>query len=162
MKYMRQVGIIWGMTLAGELLNSLLPFPVPAGVYGLFLLLAALLLGVVKLESVEGTGNFLLDIMPMLFVPSTVGLIEYADQIKEIWLPYALIITCSTVAVMVSTGWLAQRMVESKERKRGRQAKDGPQAAEGTGGQNRPEAAKGPEGGTGEARQSGEQEANKG
>ena len=43
MKYVRQIGIIWGMTLAGELLNLLLPLPVPAGVYGLFLLLAALL-----------------------------------------------------------------------------------------------------------------------
>ena len=48
MKYVRQIGIIWGMTLAGELLNLLLPLPVPAGVYGLFLLLAALLTGAVE------------------------------------------------------------------------------------------------------------------
>ena len=59
MKYVRQIGIIWGMTLAGELLNLLLPLPVPAGVYGLFLLLAALLTGAVKLESVEKPEIFL-------------------------------------------------------------------------------------------------------
>ena len=58
MKYVRQIGIILGITLAGEFLNQILPLPVPAGVYGLFLMLAVLMTGVVKLESVEGTGKF--------------------------------------------------------------------------------------------------------
>lgn len=117
MKYVRQIGIIWGMTMAGEFLNFLLPFPVPAGVYGLFLLLGALLTGVVKVESVEATGNFLMDIMSMMFIPATVGLVEYAQQIKEILVPYTVIIACSTVAVMAATGRLAQVMIERQERK---------------------------------------------
>ena len=70
MKYVRQIGIILGITLAGEFLNQILPLPVPAGVYGLFLMLAALMSGVVKMESVEGTGNFLMDTMSMMFVPA--------------------------------------------------------------------------------------------
>ena len=117
MKYVRQIGIIWGMTMAGEFLNFLLPFPVPAGVYGLFLLLGALLTGVVKIESVEATGNFLMDIMSMMFIPATVGLMEYAQQIGEILVPYTVIIACSTVAVMAATGRLAQVMIERQERK---------------------------------------------
>lgn len=117
MKYVRQIGIIWGMTMAGEFLNFLLPFPVPAGVYGLFLLLVALLTGVVKIESVEATGNFLMDIMSMMFIPATVGLVEYAQQIGEILVPYTVIIACSTVAVMAATGRLAQVMIERQERK---------------------------------------------
>ena len=43
-----------GITLAGEVLNHVVPLPVPAGVYGLFIMLAALMCGAVKLESVEG------------------------------------------------------------------------------------------------------------
>ena len=117
MKYVCQIGIIWGMTMAGEFLNFLLPFPVPAGVYGLFLLLGALLTGVVKIESVEATGNFLMDIMSMMFIPATVGLVEYAQQIGEILVPYTVIIACSTVAVMAATGRLAQVMIERQERK---------------------------------------------
>ena len=115
MKYVRQIGIIWGMTMAGEFLNFLLPFPVPAGVYGLFLLLGALLTGVVKIESVEATGNFLMDIMSMMFIPATVGLVEYAQQIGEILVPYTVIIACSTVAVMAATGRLAQVMIERQD-----------------------------------------------
>ena len=117
MKYVRQIGIIWGMTMAGEFLNFLLPFPVPAGVYGLFLLLGALLTGVVKIESVEATGNFLMDIMSMMFIPATVGLVEYAQQIGEILVPYTVIIACSTVAVMAATGRLAQVIIVRQERK---------------------------------------------
>lgn len=117
MKYVRQIGIIWGMTMAGEFLNLVLPFPVPAGVYGLFLLLGALLAGAVKIESVEATGNFLMDTMSMMFIPATVGLMEYAKQIAEILVPYTVIIACSTVAVMAATGCLAQSMIERQERK---------------------------------------------
>ena len=36
MKYVKQIGIILGVTLAGEALSHFLPFPVPAGVYGPF------------------------------------------------------------------------------------------------------------------------------
>ena len=53
MKLVKEAAIIFGVTMAGELLYTLLPLPVPAGVYGLFLLLFLLLCGAVKLEQVE-------------------------------------------------------------------------------------------------------------
>lgn len=119
MKYVKQIGIILGITLAGECLNQFLPLPVPPGVYGLFLLLGTLLTGAVKLESVEGTGNFLMDTMSMMFIPATVGIIECADQLRTVLLPFLLIIAVSTIAVMAVTGKVAQHMVEKKEREQG-------------------------------------------
>ena len=108
MRVIRECVIIFGITLAGELLNLALPFPVPAGVYGLFLLLALLLSGALKLEQVEETGNFLLEIMPILFVPAAVGLTESYEAVKEILFP--LLITClmSTVIVMAVRDVLLQ------------------------------------------------------
>ena len=38
----------------GEFFRMVIPLPVPASVYGLVLLLAALLTGVIKLDQVEG------------------------------------------------------------------------------------------------------------
>ena len=87
------------------------------GKYGLFLMLTALMSGIVKLESVEGTGNFLMDTMSMMFIPATVGIIESADQLREVLLPFLLIIATSTVIVMAVTGTVAQRMVESGNKK---------------------------------------------
>ena len=118
MKYVRQIGIILGITLAGEFLNQILPLPVPAGVYGLFLMLAALMSGVVKMESVEGTGNFLMDTMSMMFVPATVGILECADELKAVLIPFLIIIAVSTIIVMVVTGKVAQFMMESAEKKK--------------------------------------------
>ena len=118
MKYVRHIGIILGITLAGEFLNQILPLPVPAGVYGLFLMLAALMSGVVKMESVEGTGNFLMDTMSMMFVPATVGILECADELKAVLIPFLIIIAVSTVVVMIVTGKVAQFMMESAEKKK--------------------------------------------
>ncbi len=111
MKYVRECVIIFGITLAGELLNLLLPLPVPAGVYGLFLLLTFLCSGILKLKDIEATGNFLLDIMPILFIPASVGLIESFDAIKVILVPIVVISVLSTVAVMVVTGKVTEAML---------------------------------------------------
>ena len=113
MKYIKESAIIFGITMIGEFLNAILPLPVPAGVYGLFLLCTGLL----KLEDIEATGNFLLDIMPILFIPASVGLIESYDEMKAILVP--LIVTClvSTLVVMGVTGKVTELMVAVLKKK---------------------------------------------
>ena len=66
MKYVKEIVIIFGITMVGELLNKFIPLPVPAGVYGLFILLGGLCSGIIKLSDVEVTGNLLLDLMPVM------------------------------------------------------------------------------------------------
>lgn len=117
MKYVRECVIIFGITLAGELLNLLLPLPVPAGVYGLFLLLLLLCRGILKLADIEATGNFLLDIMPILFIPASAGLIESYDAIKVILVPIVVISILSTIAVMVVTGKVTEAMLRLTRKK---------------------------------------------
>ena len=75
MKYVKEIVIIFGITMVGELLNKFIPLPVPAGVYGLFILLGGLCSGIIKLSDVEVTGNLLLDLMPVMFIPAAVGII---------------------------------------------------------------------------------------
>lgn len=104
MKYVKECVILFGITLIGELLNHVLPLPVPAGVYGLFLLLALLCTGILKLAEIEATGNFLLDIMPVLFIPASVGLIESYEEMQAILIPLGVICLASTMIVMAVTG----------------------------------------------------------
>ena len=86
----------------GSLLN--------AGAFALLLLL--LCTKVLKLEAIEATGNFLLDTMPIMFIPASVGLIDSYDAMKAILIP--LIVTCliSTVVVMGVTGKVTEFMVK--------------------------------------------------
>ena len=80
--------------------------------------------GWVRLESVEGTGNFLMDTMTLMFIPAMVGLMEYAAQIKEVFVPFMIVIAVSTVAVMVVTGRVAQTVIDLQERGRGKRAEE--------------------------------------
>lgn len=114
MKLVKEAAIIFGVTMAGELLYTLLPLPVPAGVYGLFLLLFLLLCGAVKLEQVETVGMFLLDIMAMMFIPATVGIIESKDILLKVALPYTVIIVLTTIFVMAVTGKTAEVLIRKK------------------------------------------------
>lgn len=60
MKYAYQVMIIGGISFAGEILNKLLPLPVPASVYGMVLLLVCLCTKVIKLDQIQETADFML------------------------------------------------------------------------------------------------------
>jgi holin-like protein len=119
MKYLLQAAVIMAVTLAGELLHLLIPLPVPASIYGLVIMLACLKLRVIRLEHVEGTGEFLLEIMPVLFIPAAVGLIATWGQLQAMLAPVAVITVATTFVVMAATGWAAQ--LAMKKGKRGGQ-----------------------------------------
>lgn len=112
MKYIKEAAIIFGITAIGEALNYYLPLPIPAGVYGLFLLLILLCTKIVKLKDIEATGNFLLDIMPILFVPASVELLESYVEIKDVLVPAIVISLVSTITVMGVTGKVAGLMLK--------------------------------------------------
>ena len=76
MKYLKQFGIILGLSLLGELLNYLIPLPVPASIYGLVLMFLCLHFKVIKLGDVKETAVFLIEIMPLMFIPAAVGLVN--------------------------------------------------------------------------------------
>lgn len=76
MKYLRQFCIILLISFLGELLHILIPLPIPASVYGLVLMLTALCTGILKLTQVRETADFLIEIMPVMFIPAAVGLLE--------------------------------------------------------------------------------------
>lgn len=125
MKYLFQFTIIGVITAVGELLNLLLPLPVPASIYGLVILFVLLCTKVIRLDQVEHAADFFLTIMPVLFVPATVKLMGYWDVLKDNVV--GLVISCvvSTLLVMGITGTLAQFIIK----KSGRQSEtntDGP------------------------------------
>ena len=122
MKYVKEVAWIMAFTFIGEALNKLLPLPIPAGVYGLVLLLAGLITGIVKLEDVETTGGFLLDTMTLMFIPAAVGIMSVTDILVPVLVPYLVIIISSTVIVMTVTGIAASLILRRSEKKEYKEA----------------------------------------
>ena len=73
----------------------------------------SLMCGAVKPESVEGTGNFLMDTMTMMFIPATVGIVECIGEVRAVLVPFLIIIGIST-SVMAVTGCMAQWVMGRK------------------------------------------------
>ena len=94
----------------------MLPLPVPASVYGLVLLLAALNFKLVKLDDVKEVGTYLTGIFPLLFVPAAAGVMELWAEMGEMLLPILVAIIPVTVLVMVSAGKTTQALPGRKKK----------------------------------------------
>lgn len=114
MEIIRQILIIFVFSLLGEVLHALFPLPVPAGIYGMVLLFAALMTGVLKLEQVGKTGHFLLKIMPLMFIPAAVSLMDGWRKLSSFLVPVLVIMVVSLITVMAATGLTAQTVIQKK------------------------------------------------
>ena len=117
----KEFGIILIVSLVGELLNYFLPLPVPASIYGLVLMFLCLMLGVIKLSDVHDTACFLIEIMPIMFIPPAVGLMASWDVIQANLVAYLIIAAVTTIVVMAVSGLVTQEVL--KKGKKGAEKK---------------------------------------
>ena len=114
MKHMRQFLIILLFTCIGEVLHTFIPLPIPASIYGLVLLFMALNLRIFKVDEVHDTADFLIEIMPVMFIPAAVGLIGSMASLQPILIQSIIIMMVSTVIVMVVTGKVSMLLGKGK------------------------------------------------
>ena len=117
MKFLKQFSIILTFAFIGELLNYLLPLPIPASIYGIVLLFVCLCLNILPLEAVKDTGKFLIEIMPVMFIPAATGLLNSWDIIKPSFVNYGIITLFSTIIVMGVTGRVTQAILNHISKK---------------------------------------------
>ena len=116
--YLKQSALIFGFSLLGEALNRLIPLPIPAAVYGLLLLFTALCLKLVKVEHINKISDFLLTILPLLFVSPAVNLLESWNILAPRVIPIVLLVFSSTILVFAVAGVVSQ-LICGKEKSHG-------------------------------------------
>ena len=119
MKLLRQFLIILAISFVGEALKYLLPLPVPASIYGMVILFVGLLTGLIKLSWVKDAGKFLIAVMPVMFIPAGVGLMESWGTLKPFVLPVSVITVITIVTVMVATGICSQWVIRKEKKQEG-------------------------------------------
>ncbi|MCM1493707.1 MAG: CidA/LrgA family protein [Muribaculaceae bacterium] len=119
MRILKQFLIIILFSFIGELLHYVIPLQIPASIYGLLALFLALVTGTVRLEQVQDTAKYLIVIMPLMFIPAGVGLMDSWGELKPILLPVAVIMVVSTVLVMGISGRVTQAVMRRRESRRG-------------------------------------------
>ena len=111
MKYIIQLLIIIVFAFIGEVLHHFIPVPVPASIYGIILLFGVLEMKWIKVKDIREVSMFLIAVMPVMFIPSAVGLIDSRDAIKGSIFQYLAITIISTVVVMSVAGLVTQYVI---------------------------------------------------
>ena len=124
MKYIKQFAIIAAFSFAGEVLHAVIPLPIPASIYGIVLLFAGLATHRIPVDAVKDASRFLIEIMPVLFIPAAVGLMESWGLVKRALVPYLVITVVSTIIVMAVSGLVTQAVISRNRSSAGGSAAD--------------------------------------
>lgn len=108
MKYLKQFLIILAVSFLGEVMRRLLPLPIPASIYGILILFFLLKTRILPLAAVRDAARFLVEIMPVMFIPAAVGIMDSWGMIAPSWLEYLIMTVVSTVVVMGAAGLVTQ------------------------------------------------------
>ena len=109
--------VVFLICMAGEWISALLPFTLPSSVVSLIILLILLLSGGVKERTIQGTSQFLINNMGMLFIPSVFGTLEYLDVLKLQIVPFLVVSIVSTPLVYMATAWSVQLLMKVFKKK---------------------------------------------
>jgi holin-like protein len=119
MKYIRQFLIILFISFLGEILNYLIPLPIPAAIWGLILLFAALCAKLIRVEQIRESAAFLTALLPALFVAPAVNLMDQARALLGSLPAVITIVLVSTALTLLTAGRVTQALIkkEKKEEK---------------------------------------------
>src|SRR5574343_1689569 len=102
-KLLLQLGVLAIFWWCGNLIHQKLSLPISSGILGMFLLLACLFAGWIKLEQVALGANAVLAELVLFFVPIVVAVVQYKQLfLSEGW-QIVVSIGLGTMLVMLST-----------------------------------------------------------
>ena len=71
----------------------------------------------------EDAGKFMIEIMPVMFIPAGVGLMESWGELKAVLVPVLVITLVSTIVVMIVSGRVTQAVIRLEKKHKGGDAK---------------------------------------
>lgn len=111
-----QVAVLYAFCFIGTVIVDFLHIPLPGSIIGLVLLLIGLLTKVIPDWFVKEGAGFLLSILTLLFIPATVGIMNYPELLSGYGVLLVFIVLVSTILTFVLTGKIARRMEAEHDR----------------------------------------------
>ena len=118
MKLFKQLTIVFLICMAGEVVATMLPFPFPAAVAALLIMLGLFISGVLKPESVQELAEYLLANMAFLFVPSGVAILDEYASIQGNVLQLLIVMVVSLVITFAVTAYTVTGVIHLMERRK--------------------------------------------
>ena len=121
MRIFKQLVIIIGFALLGTLVSYLLSLAnvnFPGSLIGMILLFIFLIVGVVKVHSIDEVSKFFIDNMGIFFVPGAVLILNKLELISTIWWKLTIIIFAAFIISFTATYWSVKLTLYLQNRKK--------------------------------------------
>ena len=117
-----QWGIFGVILFFAQIISDLFPksFVVPAPLMGMIILYILLVTHIIKLPMVEKAGDAMLSILPFLFIPSGIQLIDHMDIIKKEGIKVFIIAIVSTIIILASIAYVGALVMNIHKKIRGK------------------------------------------
>ncbi len=123
MKLLKQLALIAGFSVVGEiisyLLKEILGIFIPGSLIGMIILFILLTTKLIKYDFVDDVGEFFVNNMGFFFVPVAVSIMNYFGILAQIWWKLLLIIIISFFLTFVSVGLSVKLTMLLQDKMRG-------------------------------------------
>lgn len=113
-KIIVQIVFLYALSVLGGVVVQVLHLPLPGSIIGLIILLGLLHMKIIPKQFVADGAGFLLPILTLLFIPATVGVINYPELLSWYGITLVVITIVSTIFALGVTAKVAQKL-EMKE-----------------------------------------------
>ncbi|MGG0668913.1 CidA/LrgA family holin-like protein [Lederbergia citrisecunda] len=112
-----QICILYIFSYIGTVIQNFFDLIIPGSIIGLLLLFTCLCLKIVPVKWIEDGAGFLLRLLMLFFIPTTVGVMNYASLLSLHGALFILAVLASTIISIAITGTAGQ-FFEKKAQKR--------------------------------------------
>lgn len=118
-KLILQLALIMLITFIGTEVQKLLHIPLAGSIVGLMLFFLLLQFKIVPESWINIGADFLLKTMVFFFIPSVVGIMDVASNITMNYILFFIVIIIGTCLVALSSGYIAEKMLEKSNTRKG-------------------------------------------
>ncbi|ALC91668.1 hypothetical protein AM500_19180 [Bacillus sp. FJAT-18017] len=112
-----QIGLLYLFSFIGTFIQNMFNLVIPGSIIGLLLLFICLCLKIVPVKWIENGSVFLLGILMLLFIPTTVGIMNYPSLLSIHGALLVVAILVSTI-ISIAIAGTAIQFLEKKAQKR--------------------------------------------
>ncbi|MDE1150980.1 MAG: CidA/LrgA family protein [Micavibrio sp.] len=116
-----QLALITLFWAVGSGIAAITSLPVPGGIIGLFLLLAALKLRLLRLPDVRRGADWFMAEMLLFFIPAMPAVIDHPEFLGWLGLKIAAVLVLGTLVVMLATAFACEACHRWLQRRQARQ-----------------------------------------
>lgn len=116
LKIILQILFFIGVSVAMDSLTHAFHWKVPGSILGIAVVFLLLQTGIIRIGWIDAGSKWLQAEMLLFFIPAAVGMLQYKSLFAASGLRIALVICCSSVAVMACAGLIADKVAKLRER----------------------------------------------